>query len=235
MPHIRAVIVADGEVDSIALRAVLVAGAGETVLAIGADGGTRHLEAAGRQPYLVCGDADSLSAEDLRRLRERGTPLDLHPTDKDESDTELCVRAALRRGATQITILGALGGARVEHGTANQLLLAGALLDGVDALILHAGSTLRRVGTRGGPGTAEIVGAPADFVSLLPLDDPVSGITTHGLRFALRTESLPLGSTRGLSNELIRDQASVTTTSGRLLVIHTPRPAAGGTHEGASR
>ena len=145
MTHIRAVIVADGEVDLEALRAVLVAGSGETLLAIGADGGARHLEAAGRLPDLVCGDADSLSDDDLRRFREAGTTVELHRADKDESDSELSVRAALDRGATHIVICGALGGTRVEHGIANQLLLAAPWLDGVDAVILHAGSSIRRI------------------------------------------------------------------------------------------
>ena len=225
MAIIRAVIVADGEIDSEALRVSLVPDADEMVLAIGADGGARHLEAAGRQPDLVCGDADSLSEDDLQRLRDRGTAVELYPADKDESDTELCVRAALERGATRIVIFGALGGSRVEHGVANQLLLAAPLLDGVDMTILHAGTSIRRIGTVEGPGAAEIVGAATDFVSLLPLDDPVTGISTDGLRYPLGLEPLALGSTRGLSNELLGSHATVTSTGGRLLVIHTPRPA----------
>lgn len=235
MTHIRAVIVADGDVDQEALRAVLVAGNGESVLAIGADGGARHLEAAGRLPDLVCGDADSLSADDLRRFREAGTTVELHPADKDESDSELSVRAALARGATRIVICGALGGSRLEHGIANQQLLAGPFLDGLDAVILHGRSSIRRIGTADGPGRLQIHGQTADYVSLLPLDDPVSGITTDGLRYPLRDEPLPLGSTRGLSNELTGEDATVRTDHGRLLVIHTPRPQATGELGGASR
>ncbi len=222
MTHIRAVIVADGEVDLDGLRAVLVPGTDETLLAIGADGGARHLEAAGRLPDLVCGDADSLSDDDLRRLRDAGTAVELHPADKDESDSELSIRAALERGATRIVICGALGGSRVEHSIANQLLLGAPWLDGVDAVILHAGSSIRRIGTADGPGTLVVRGAATDYVSLLPLDDPVAGITTDGLRYPLRDEPLPLGSTRGLSNELTAGQATVTTTRGRLLIVHTP-------------
>ena len=68
MTYIRAVIVADGDVDPDSLRAALAVADGETLLAIGADGGARHLAAAGRQPDLICGDADSLSAEELLRF-----------------------------------------------------------------------------------------------------------------------------------------------------------------------
>jgi thiamine pyrophosphokinase len=234
LTRIRAVIVADGEIDLAVLRATLVPAAGETVLAIGADGGTRHFESAGRLPDLVCGDADSLDADELQRLRDRGTAVELHPSDKDESDTELCVRAALERGAAQIVILGALGGSRVEHGIANQLLLAAPLLDGMDAVMLHGATSIRRIGTVEGPGRVEIDGTAEDFVSLLPLDDPVTGVSTDGLRYPLSAEALAIGSTRGLSNELTGHHAAVTTTGGRLLVIHTPRPEATAEAQGAA-
>ena len=69
-------------------------------------------------------------------------------------------------------------------------------------------------------------------MSLLPLDDPVAGITTDGLRYPLRDEPLPLGSTRGLSNELTASQATVTTTRGRLLIAHTPSPRDAGDQKG---
>ena len=48
-------------------------------------------------------------------------------------------------------------------------------------------------------------------------------MTTRDLRFPLRGESLTPGPARGLSNELLSTTASVTTASGRLLVIHTRR------------
>lgn len=236
MTRVRAVVVADGDIDWDALRAALRPADGETVLAIGADGGARHLESAGRLPDLICGDADSLAPADLERYRRQGSRVEVHPAEKDESDTELCLRAALERGATQIQVCGALGGVRVEHGMANQQLLADPFLDGVDVMLLHAGSTIRRIGAAAGPGSGLIAGAAGDFVSLLPMDAVVTGISTRGLRYPLTAESLALGSTRGLSNELTADRASVTTSGGRLLVIHTPRSiVVDGNPEGASR
>jgi thiamine pyrophosphokinase len=225
LEHIRAVIVADGEVDQAALRSALEPADGVTILAIGADGGARHLAAAGHSPDLVVGDLDSLAADEVAAFRADGTAVDQYPTDKNESDMELAIRAALGRGATSLRIVGALAGARVEHAVANQMLLASPLLDGVDVAILHGGSSVRRIGTSDGPGAIELHGSRADFVSLLPLDDPVSGIATDGLRFPLRGEELPLGSTRGLSNELLGGAAHIASASGRLLVVHTPRSA----------
>ena len=86
--------------------------------------------------------------------------------DKDESDMELAVLEAVRRGATRITVLGALGGPRVDHALANVWLLAHPGLAGVEVTLLdaavarHAGQRPRR---RRRPGDA--VSCPARAVS----------------------------------------------------------------------
>jgi thiamine pyrophosphokinase len=65
----------------------------------------------------------------------------------------------------------------------------------------------------------DIHGMPGELVSLLPVGGPAGGITTEGLRYPLHAESLDAGTTRGVSNELIGPDASLSLTSGVLLVI----------------
>jgi thiamine pyrophosphokinase len=226
-----ALIVADGDGVPAALSAALAeadAARGHAMgdgvwsaLVIAADGGARRALEAGVIPDLVVGDGDSVMADTLERLESLGIPVELAPTDKDESDTELCLRAALVRGATSIRIVGALGGPRLEHGVANLLLLAHPMLDGVDAAIVAPPSVIRRVGREDAPGSLEVHGAPGDHVSLLPLDTVVEGVRTQGLRFPLHDEPLRPGPARGLSNAMLATVARVTTGRGRLLVIHT--------------
>jgi thiamine pyrophosphokinase len=72
-------------------------------------------------------------------------------------------------------------------------------------------------------GRVELSGTVGDYVSLLPLTERVTGVTTDGLRYALAGETLDPGSTRGLSKELASDRAAVSTGIGRLAVIHTRR------------
>src|SRR6476659_8432871 len=104
----RVVIVADGRIDDSALRDAVEPGD----LVVGADGGARRALLAGIHVDLVVGDLDSLAVADLDELVAAGaTVMRAHP-DKDESDTQLCLLAALDRGATMIRLLGALGGAR---------------------------------------------------------------------------------------------------------------------------
>lgn len=219
----RALVVADGDVDVSALAEL--AGPEPTRL-IAADGGAAHVLAAGLVPDVVVGDFDSLGPAERARLEALGVELRVASPDKDESDMELCLVAALEAGAQRITIAGAMGLLRPEHTVANLLLLADHRLDGRAVTLVGRGSRLWRIGTADGSGESEVVGEPGDYVSLLPLDPAVTGVTTEGLRFALADETLPMGPSRGLSNELESDRAHVTTRRGRLLLIHTRRSSA---------
>jgi thiamine pyrophosphokinase len=58
-------------------------------------------------------------------------------------------------------------------------------------------------------------------VSLLPLSVPALGVTTDGLLYPLRDETLPAGPARGLSNVRVSARASVTLRHGHLLVVET--------------
>jgi thiamine pyrophosphokinase len=48
----------------------------------------------------------------------------------------------------------------------------------------------------------------------------VAGIQTVGLKYPLNRETLGLGTTRGVSNELIAPKATVQLESGMLLIVH---------------
>jgi thiamine pyrophosphokinase len=215
----NAIIVADGALDADLLRALAVAEPRPWLIA--ADGGAGQVLAAGLVPDLVLGDLDSISAPDRARLIELGVEVRAVDAAKDESDTELCLLAAVAGGARDIRLLGASALTRPEHSIANLLLLADPRLDDLDVAIVGHGSTIRRVGTPDGAAELTIAGASGDWVSLLPLGATVEGVTTDQLRFPLVDEDLVPGPARGLSNQMLTDRAGVTCRRGRLLVVHT--------------
>ena len=69
--------------------------------------------------------------------------------------------------------------------------------------------------------TTSIRGSIGDVVSLLPWGAAAVGITTSGLKYPLINETLYPDKTRGISNILMSETASVVVGSGRLLCIHT--------------
>ncbi len=217
----RALVVADGRLDVAQLR---LEAARSGTLVIGADGGAARAQAAGVRVHIVVGDLDSIEPAALARLETAGAEVRRARPDKDESDTELAILTAHERVTGPIVVLGALGGARMDHELANVLLLAHPRLGGRDVTILEQDTTIRCIGTDTGPGRVALTGEPGDLVTLLAIGGPVEGVTTHELRYPLRAETLIPGPARGLSNELLGTTASVTTVRGRLLVIHTRRP-----------
>lgn len=194
-------------------------------LVIAADGGARHADLLGVSIDIWVGDGDSIDPALLDSLEARGVPLERSRPDKDESDTELAVLAALRRGASGLVIVGALGGSRIDHSLANIGLLALPALAQRPTVLIDARSRIslvRAPGPDGRPVERALAGRPGDLVSLLPVGAGVVGVTTAGLAYPLVDEPLPEGPARGLSNVRVAASASVALRAGLLLVVESP-------------
>ena len=195
----RAVVVAHGDVLP-SDRAVI--GAQDYVVA--ADGGAFALERWKLLPHLIVGDMDSLGDAGVERMARQG----------------IAVAQAIQAGATEIVLLGALGGDRLDHETANLLLLAD---PGYDGVRLEARRGALRIRPLRGNGSLSLGGPVGALVTLLPVNGDADGVTTEGLRFPLRDETLRFGRARGLSNEVASLPATVTVRKGSLLVFETPQ------------
>jgi thiamine pyrophosphokinase len=196
---------------------------GSADMFIAADSGAATALEYGCTPRIVVGDFDSLDEAILEDLGKRGSEIRRVAVEKDETDTELAVQVAIDEGATRITLVGALGGARFDHTMANILLLAG--FERVPIMLVDGPSTCWLVH---GPGSSAIDGKVGDLVSLLPLTGDASGVRTKGLYYALQGETLSFGKPRGVSNVLTEDHAEVSVDGGVLLVIYTNVEELGG-------
>jgi thiamine pyrophosphokinase len=221
----RAIIVADGERPTrAALDAAWPGWATDAGLVVAADGGAATARALGLPIDVLVGDADSIAHGDVELLAASGAAVEVAAVDKDETDTELAILAAVRRGATAVTVLGALGGPRLDHALANLELLVHPGLGGRPIELLDDRSrvrALRAPGLGGAPATLDLGGPVGDLVSLIPLADGVTGVTTAGLRYPLADEALPLGPARGISNVRVSPDARVTIRTGIVLVVET--------------
>lgn len=187
-------------------------------LLVAADGGAAALARHDRRPGLLVGDLDSVEPALVERMATAGTRVERHPSDKDASDTELAVAAAVSAGATEIILLGATAGDRLDHELANLLLLTEPALAALDVRAIHGATTIRVLH---GGGVLGLVGSAGDLVTLLPIGGDASGMTTDGLRWPLDGASLRMGRSRGLSNEVLAAPASVRLERGTLLVVET--------------
>ena len=180
---------------------------------IAADSGYEHAVSSGHQPHLLVGDMDSISAAHLADARVLGIEIEEHQSNKDLTDTELAVTAALERGATAITIVAG-GGDRFDH---------------VIGLLHSLASFSPRALTTVFIGTARITfTSPGDLrtitttvndtVSLIPLGGDVV-VSTTGLQWNLTNETLRAFASRGVSNRATHTTITIQATTGILAII----------------
>lgn len=179
-----------------------------------ADGGTRHALALRLKPDLVIGDMDSVRKSDWQKLKKDGISVELFPRDKNETDLELAINRAIDMQPEQIVIVAALGG-RLDQTIGNITLLADVRLSTFDVRLDDGVEEISICRNQ-----AQIRGRSGDTVSLIPWQGAVTGIQTSDLKWQLNDETLYPDKTRGISNEMIGETASVSIKSGLLLVVH---------------
>lgn len=183
-------------------------------LVIAADGGAFHLMKSSLLPHVLVGDFDSLPASVLKEIRvHNDVEILTFPVKKDYTDLELAINLAIERGATELVIMGA-SGSRLDHTTANILLLNNLLEKGIKGCIEDENNQIYLI-----QDALTIKKQDNRKVSLLSLTPTVEGLTTKGLSYALCNATLKFGSSRGISNEFLEDIASITLKKGLLLVF----------------
>jgi len=207
----RVLVLANGDLGSLdILRARCEAW--NPALVIGADAGARLAALLGLELNIVVGDFDSLQPSQV----PTGVEALRQPARKDETDLELALLEAVRRGARQVAVIGALGG-RLDMTLANILLLAHDALRGVHVELWNDHQTAWILHPPGG----HVSGSQGDTLSLLPIGSEAQGITTYGLEYPLHGETLRVGPARGISNVLTGSEAQIEFEAGLLLAVHT--------------
>lgn len=181
----------------------------EDRLILCADGGYTYAKRLGIAPDCLVGDFDTLQGplpEDVEIVR--------HPVQKDDTDSMLAVKLGLARGCRSFVLYGAIGG-RLDHTLANvQALLylrqhgaEGKLIGASDTALLHP------------PGTRTYAAEDGAYFSVLALADPCIGVTLRGVEYPLTEATLTPSFPLGVSNHIVAETASVSLTSGLLLLV----------------
>ena len=199
--------------DAPAPRAALAVPLGSPVIA--ADKGLEHALALGLDVTAAVGDFDSASPEAVAVAEAAGVRVERHPEEKDATDLELALDLAMTMSPRRILVLASAGG-RLDHLLSAALLLASERYAHaqIDAFVGEA-----RVDVLRGERELELEGEPGELVTLLAVNGPAEGVTTEGLAYPLRGETLEPGSSRGVSNVFAVDRARVTVERGVVLAV----------------
>ena len=194
----------------------VVAGLPAYARVIAADSGLERAVECGFAVDLVIGDMDSVDPDALESARQAGSDVEIHPPDKDATDLDLAIDAAIAGGADRLIMLGGRGG-RIAHLLGNALILAAPRLAGIDIEWRLSGAVVIPVTPL---RSVRLSGRPGDLVSIVPVAGTAAGLVTTGLRWELHRDTLEPGSTRGISNEMTADSAQISISAGVALVIH---------------
>lgn len=188
------------------------------------DGGLDHALAAGLVPTHLVGDLDSVTEEGLA-WAARNAEITRHPTNKDQTDTELALALAAKFDPERITLVG--GGDRLDHTIAGIGALGALGLTSVPVLDgWWDGQHLRVVH---GPGAATLRLVSGSTLSLLALHGPCVRVTLSGTRWELDHFDLEPLVGMGVSNEVLGgdDDAvdvAITLSGGVLTIFDDPAP-----------
>lgn len=181
---------------------------------IAADSGMTHATVFGMTPELWVGDFDSAGSE--LEAAYPHVPRHVFPAAKDATDGEIAITEALKRGATELVLVGGFGG-QIDHVLAHAFMLVALARRGIPTVLTSGNEEAHALtqillfvnlkeGTR---------------LSLIPLSD-IKGLTISGVRWPLKERNIPVGSTLTLSNECTGGRAVLGLTSGEALVVLYP-------------
>lgn len=201
-----------------------------------ADKGLQYCHKFKIHPSLIVGDLDSVDNNYMAEYSNKGCPVMVYPSEKDMSDTELAVRAALFPSPihcinaddlikdfffeedSHITVLGGLG-KRFDHTLANIALLEKYslpskcitinLIDGYNNIEILL------------PGTHQISTSKEKYIGFISLSEKTENLTLSGFLYDTAGITLQRCSSLCISNEIRAESATLSFDKGTLLMVRS--------------
>ncbi|MDO4633417.1 MAG: thiamine diphosphokinase [Eubacteriales bacterium] len=184
---------------------------------IAADKGLEFAQRAQLIPNLIVGDFDSSDRSLPEQYETQGIEVHYYKPQKDATDMEIAMEAALEAGSTRITVLGATG-TRMDHVLGSIKNLTMAAEKNVEAELVDSHNRIRLLNHGIKIRKSEQYG---HYVSLLAHAEEVRGLTLKGFFYPLKDYCLTADSALGVSNEITEEVGEISFSSGRLLLIES--------------
>lgn len=183
-------------------------------LTVAADTGYRTARRLGEKIGLLVGDMDSLGQDTAAEVEAAGGEVLRVKAEKDETDTQLAVHEAVKRGADEIVIIGGLGG-RIDHTLSNLSILESLCEHHIAARIMDGRNCVRFLKN----DSLLLANEGFHYLSLIAVDDVCRGISVKGVKYPLTNAKLVRTNQYAVSNELTGPAALVSVRKGRMYVI----------------
>ena len=187
---------------------------GDTVIA--ADSGYINAKTLGIAPDLLLGDFDSLGEENL----PEGVEIIRVPAEKDFTDTQLATETALKKGASEIVIVGGLDG-RLDHTLSNLAILEHLASKKVRAHMTNGISRIMLLDS----SSVIIPKGGFKYLSVIAISDKLKGVSIEGCKYPLENATIEKNFQYAVSNEIEKNCALISIRKGRAYIIESNDPS----------
>lgn len=184
-------------------------------LVIAADSGYRNAAQLNVRPNILLGDFDSLPREEMNSAAE-GTEVLTVPSEKDFTDTQLAVETAVKRGASEIYVIGGLSG-RLDHTLSNLAILRHMHASGVHMVMTDGANRVRYIKN----DSIIIMRSRYKYISIIALNEKVKGVSVEGCKYPLKNATLTDRYQYAVSNEIEGNCAFISVRRGEVLLIES--------------
>jgi len=171
-----------------------------------ADGGANILKS--RKPDIILGDGDSLNIipKDVEFVK--------FPIEKNETDGEICIEYAVKKGYKNLNLYGVLGG-RTDHILGNFALLAYADKLGAKAVAREKGLDIYFA-----KGEFKLATNKNDTISVVPFGGIIVVEHSVNLHYPLENLCIEPYQSRGISNLATSNSITLNFSVGEAIVFH---------------
>lgn len=212
MKQVRSIAIVAGGV----LDATLLPRIRKAALTIGVDRGAWWLLTHKTVPQIAIGDFDSVTKKELSRLKHRVPEVIPYAPEKDATDLELAAKRALAYKPDTVWMYGVLG-SRFDHGFAGIQVLQNMTSHKVKVYIVDNFCEISIVVRR----VERVEKNPSyKYVSIFPLNGNAV-VTLKGFKYNVARRRFRIGSTLGVSNELVGHSGHIEVHEGAVLLVRS--------------
>lgn len=176
---------------------------------IACDKGYAYARRCGIRPDLLVSDFDSYDGEVDPEI-----PLRRFPSEKDDTDTIIALRAAIEMGFARADIYCGLGG-RLDHTLANLQSAVFAQKRGVQVRILSPDTRIFTLTA----GSLTLPRLEGFSLSVFAAEDRCTSVSIRGAKYELENVELTDAFPLGVSNEWREEAVTLSVESGVLLIV----------------
>lgn len=174
-----------------------------------ADGGANSALRMNLIPNVILGDLDSISPQALKKFKNTSTIIQL--IRQNDTDVEKCLKYAISKKIEEVLLMGATGN-RLDHTICN-LGIVLKFLNQIKITLVAEDSFLKPL-----KGNIELKTHPGETISIYGFDKKTK-ITSEGLKYELKNDSLPFGEKESTSNVAKKNIVQLKISHGVVFVI----------------